>query len=67
MVELTAKWWCRTFHDRLMRPVSGHYRCGECLREWPVNWDLEVLTTPVENCSEFITANAGQSVPHVLA
>jgi hypothetical protein len=44
MVELTTKWWCRTFHNKMMRPVNGSYRCAECLREWPVNWDLEVPT-----------------------
>jgi hypothetical protein len=27
-----------------MLPVGGRYLCAECLREWPVNWDLEVLT-----------------------
>ncbi len=67
MVELTTKWWCRTFHTKMMRPVSGHYLCAECLREWPVNWDLEVLTARPVDCSEIIAANAGPSVPHVLA
>jgi len=67
MLELVGKWWCRTFHEKVMRPVCGHYRCAECLRQWPVNWDSEVPTAPAVNCSEIITTNAGLSVPHVLA
>jgi hypothetical protein len=67
MVELTTKWWCRTFHSKMMRPVNGHYLCAECLRDWPVHWDLEVITAPAVNYSEIITTNAGLSVPHRLA
>ncbi len=67
MIELTAKWWCRTFHTKTMRPVRGHYQCAECLHEWPVNWDLEVLTAPKVNCSEIVTPNARPNAQHGLA
>jgi len=67
MIELTAKWWCRTFHTKTMRPVRGYYRCAECLHEWPVNWDREVLTAPAVKCSETIATDPGRRAPHVLA
>jgi hypothetical protein len=67
MIELTAKWWCRTFHTKTMRPVRGYYRCAECLHEWPVNWDREVLTATTVSCSEIIATDADRNVPHVLA
>ena len=68
MIELTAIWWCRTFHTKIMRPVRGHYRCAECLHEWPVNWDLEVvLAAPKVDCSEVAATNAGPNAEHVLA
>lgn len=47
MIELASRWWCRTFHRKVMRPVRGHYRCAECFREWPVHWDDHVATAPV--------------------
>lgn len=53
MVELATKWWCRTFHEKLMRPVRGHYRCAECLREWPVSWEISNATSTGENRSDF--------------
>jgi hypothetical protein len=70
MIELTAKWWCRTFHTKTMRPVRGYYRCAECLHVWPVNWDLEVLPTPKAGkakCADLVAQNAEPSVEHALA
>ena len=46
MLEFAEKWWCRTFHQKVMRPVSGHYRCAECLRKWPVSWEIGMVTAP---------------------
>ena len=43
MLEFVAKWWCRAFHQKVMRPVRGQYRCAECLREWPVAWESKAV------------------------
>ena len=43
MIELCQKWWCRHFHDRLLRPVHGQYRCAICLRTWPVPWESRTV------------------------
>ena len=48
MIELCQKWWCRHFHNQLLRPVRGEYRCAVCLRTWPVPWEsrnIERVTT----------------------
>lgn len=37
-MEPLKKWWCKHFHRQVFRPVNGMYRCGECLRTWPVPW-----------------------------
>jgi hypothetical protein len=31
--------WCNLFHPNLMWPIHGHYRCSQCLREYPVQWE----------------------------
>jgi len=62
MLEVAGKWWCRTFHKKVMRPVCGHYRCAECLREWPVNWGLDLPATSAASGPDIIPARA-----HVLA
>ena len=67
MLEFVRKWWCRTFHEKVMRPICGNYRCAECLREWPVNWGVEVPTAPAMGCSEIAPTNAHLSLPHILA
>lgn len=66
MIEFAGKWWCKTFHQKVMRPVRGHYRCGECLREWPVNWGIEQPTASQESCSDMIPTSAHLSLPHAL-
>jgi len=67
MLEFAGKLWCKTLHQKVMRPVCGHYRCAECLREWPVNWGIEVTTVPSASCSDIIPTTGDLSPPHVLA
>ena len=43
MIEQCQKWWCRHFHNELLRPVRGEYRCAVCLRTWPVPWETRNL------------------------
>jgi hypothetical protein len=31
-------WWCRHMHTAISRPVSGHYVCLQCLRQWRSPW-----------------------------
>lgn len=36
--SITARFYCRTFHRSLSRPVRGKYRCWKCLREFDAPW-----------------------------
>jgi hypothetical protein len=38
LIERCEDLWCQFAHDRAMWPVSGAYRCGECLRVRSVPW-----------------------------
>ena len=40
-MEPIFRWICKHFHNEVFRPVRGEYRCAECLRTWPVQWDAE--------------------------
>lgn len=39
MMARLAVWWCRLTHRAPMRPISGVYRCPDCLRTYPVPWE----------------------------
>lgn len=41
MFRWIAAQYCRVFHgpNAMMHPVAGRYRCRECLREWPVEFE----------------------------
>ena len=32
--------WCRMMHEQAMWPMHGRYTCRQCLREYPVEWNL---------------------------
>ena len=34
MRERFARWWCRTFHGPITRPVNGEYICLRCQRRF---------------------------------
>jgi hypothetical protein len=35
-IEKLEKIWCEVMHRETMWPIHGAYRCGVCLREYPV-------------------------------
>lgn len=37
--ERIARAWCYLMHAPPLRPVSGQYRCPDCLRTYPVPWE----------------------------
>jgi hypothetical protein len=37
--EGPARLWCKLKHPAPMWPISGYYRCPECLRQYPVLWE----------------------------
>lgn len=41
MLESVLRLYCYYFHTRTFRPVRNEYRCAECLRTWPVLWNVE--------------------------
>lgn len=43
MIEKCRKLWCRYFHEGVMRPHCGQYRCAVCLRSWPVPWEASTV------------------------
>ena len=32
--------WCEHMHSAVMWPIHGKYRCGECLREYVVGFEV---------------------------
>ena len=40
-MDAPARLWCRLMHPDPMWPVSGYYRCPECLRQYPVQWESQ--------------------------
>jgi hypothetical protein len=33
--------WCTNMHSNVMWPIHGKYRCGSCLREYPVGFEAD--------------------------
>ena len=33
--------WCEHMHASTMWPIHGKYRCGTCLREYPVEFERQ--------------------------
>jgi hypothetical protein len=42
--EVPARAWCKLMHPDPMWPVGGFYRCPECLRQYPVQWESQPQT-----------------------
>ena len=40
MLEWVSKVWCNAAHRRAMWPMAGHYLCAQCLRAYPVCWEM---------------------------
>jgi hypothetical protein len=40
MLEWVSKVWCSAAHRRAMWPMAGHYLCAQCLRAYPVCWEM---------------------------
>jgi len=38
MMNFISRFWCRHFHDQILWPMHGQYRCMVCLRTWDVPW-----------------------------
>ena len=32
--------WCINMHSATMWPFKGHYQCGVCLRQFPVDFEV---------------------------
>jgi hypothetical protein len=45
-MEGPARAWCKLMHRNPMWPVRGFYRCRQCLRQYPVPWELRQLPAP---------------------
>lgn len=39
-MERIEKLWCEHMHTGVMWPIHGRYRCGTCLREYEVPFEL---------------------------
>ena len=39
MLERIATAWCQRMHTDVTWPIHGRYRCSQCLREYPVEWE----------------------------
>ena len=37
-MRAVAAFWCSIAHDSPKWPIHGHYACGVCGREYPVEW-----------------------------
>jgi len=46
-MEGSARAWCKLMHRDPMWPVRGYYRCRQCLRQYPVPWEIRQLPAPV--------------------
>ena len=46
MWDRIAELWCRNLHSKAMWPIQGKYTCPDCLRQYPVVW--EVKEAPVQ-------------------
>jgi hypothetical protein len=47
---LTAvrKSWCYSMHPAPMWPINGHYICPRCQTKYPVPWEQDASTAPME-------------------
>ena len=57
MLKWIQEAWCKQVHGRAMWPIKGKYICPQCLREYPVKWELS------RDGSRAETARAGAGVP----
>lgn len=48
--------WCRATHEKVMWPIHGVYRCGQCMREYRVEW------SPEEHDASGVIAQASVSI-----
>jgi len=39
-MEAPGRFWCKLTHRDPMWPIHGYYLCRECLRQYPVQWEL---------------------------
>ena len=47
LLECLGIWWCRMMHNSPMWPISGHYRCRACGRNFVVSWAGSQVDEPV--------------------
>ena len=53
ILERVEEIWCMSMHGQTMWPFRGHYHCGVCLREYPVQF--ESLVAKPRRESSFVT------------
>lgn len=50
VVSSLSRMWCQAMHPSPMWPVNGQYRCPECMRVYPVAWEVtEPLRKPAKH------------------
>jgi hypothetical protein len=47
LIDRIETFWCRHMHDATMWPIHGRYRCGTCLREYPVAFEGQAEIEPL--------------------
>jgi hypothetical protein len=40
MLNWISELWCKKMHSRAMWPIHGKYICPNCLRSYPVAWEV---------------------------
>lgn len=44
--------WCEQMHGSTMWPIHGKYRCGTCLREYPVPFEGRAAEQPAATAAQ---------------
>jgi hypothetical protein len=52
-MERAARAWCKFKHHDPMWPVSGYYRCPDCLRQYPVAWEVQPMPAQIADIKQF--------------
>jgi hypothetical protein len=50
--------WCEQMHSNVMWPIHGKYRCGKCMREYPVSFEAIDHTPSKHRASAPIAVSA---------
>ena len=63
MIERLLTAWCRHTHHNPMWPAHGKYRCGKCLRQHPVPWEMRTpIVMPARSVKPVAARSASMDV-----